>query len=500
MSAVVDAVKNHSPFPFQPDHFTLIFMMARTLSLATLLVATSTLACAQEPPAYVPPAFVTSGSPEFDAWRTRFAFRAVQVEKKDRAIVEATLANIGPNPDVKRLNEAQPEFTRPVWAYIASAVSPARISQGQTLLAQYRDRLLGMSTAIGVPLEYAIAIWGLESGYGSNKGANDVVRSLASLAYTGRRTALGESELLAVFDILARGDATRPALVGSWAGAMGHTQFMPSSFLSRAVDGDNDGKRDIWNNPVDALASTLNYLSRAGWKGSEPWGFEATAPVGFDWSLADGTMRSVEFWKLAGVKRVGGRSLNDLPQANAMRLLAPGGAGGAVFLVGGNFDAIRSYNASDSYALSIALLGDQIAGRGAMPTRWPVDNPPVGRGPATEMQTLLLGLGYQIGTPDGQIGPRSRAALQAFQKSQNLLADGYPSANALAALRVAAARAGVTYAAPIPGAPVAVTPSLGTSAVPQNAVPQRTPARIVPLPPSRIDPNYKGPAPVKMKW
>jgi membrane-bound lytic murein transglycosylase B len=479
-------------------------MMARTLSLATLIVAISTLACAQEPPAYVPPAFVTSGSPEFDAWRTRFAYRAVQVEKKDRQIVETTLTGLAPNPEIKRLNEAQPEFTRPVWAYIASAVSAARINQGRTLFAQNRDALMGISSNIGVPTEFAIAIWGLESGYGSNKGSMDVVRSLASLAYTGRRTALGESELLAVFDILARGDAVRSTLIGSWAGAMGHTQFMPSSYLSRAVDGNNDGKRDIWTTPVDALASTLTYLSRAGWKGSEPWGFEAVAPAGFDWSLADGTMRSVESWRLAGVTRAGGQSLANLPQANAMRLLAPAGAGGAVFLLSGNFEAIKSYNASDSYALSVALLGDQIAGRGVMPSRWPTENPPIGRALATEMQTLLLGMGYQVGTPDGQIGPRSRAALQAFQKSVNVVADGYPSLGALATLRAAAARAGVVYTPPVAGAPVAVVPSLGGAPVvtPAPAAPVVTPrpSRIVAPPPSRTDPNYTGPPPVKMKW
>ena len=473
--------------------------MARTLSLATLIVATSTLACAQEPPAYVPPAFVTSGSPEFDAWRTRFAYRAVQDEKKERIVVERTLAGLTPNPEVKRLNEAQPEFTRPIWAYIASAVSPARVNQGRVLLAQNRETLRGMSTAIGVPTEYAIAIWGLESGYGGNKGSSDVVRSLASLAYQGRRTVLGETELLAVFDILARGEATRATLVGSWAGAMGHTQFMPSSYLARAVDGNNDGKRDIWTTPVDALASTLNYLSKAGWKGSEPWGFEAAARAGFDWSLADGTMRSVEFWRLAGVTRVGGVSLADYRQADVMRLLVPAGAGGAIFLVSGNFDAIKSYNASDSYALSIALLGDRIAGKEGMPTRWPTDNPPLGRVDATELQGLLLGLGYQIGTPDGQVGPRTRAALQAFQKSQNGLADGYPSAAALSEVRAGAARAGVTYVPPPPGSVAPVIPQIGGSPMPAIApsVPvTKTPTRAS----SRPDPNYTGPAPVKMKW
>lgn len=482
-------------------------MMARTLSLATLMVAIATMACAQEPPAYVPPAFATSGNAEFDAWRTRFAYRAVQIEKKDRAIVEATLTGLAPNPEVQRLNEAQPEFVRPIWTYIGSAVTQGRISQGRALLAQHRDRLLGISANLGVPTEYAISIWGLESGFGGNKGNSDVVRSLASLAYQGRRTALGESELLAVFDILARGEATRPTLIGSWAGAMGHTQFMPSSFLSRAVDGDNDGRRDIWNNPIDALASTLTFLSRAGWKANEAWGTEVAVPANFDWSVADGTMRPAAFWTGLGITQVGGMLLSDMPPDRSVRLLAPAGAGGAAFLVSANFDAIRAYNASDAYALSVALLGDQIAGRGTMPTRWPTANPPLGRAAATELQGLLLGMGYQIGTPDGQVGPRTRAALQAFQKSQNVLADGYPSAAALAVVRAGAARVGVTYTPPPPGSTAPVIPQIGGG--PSNAVatpaspvasPPRPSSRLTPPPPSRNDPNYTGPAPVKMKW
>jgi membrane-bound lytic murein transglycosylase B len=182
-----------------------------------------------------------------------------------------------------------------------------------------------------------------------------------------------------------------------------------------------------------------------------------------------------------------------------MRLLAPAGAGGAVFLLSGNFDAIKSYNNSDAYALSVALLADQIAGRGIMPTRWPTTNPPLGKADATELQSLLLAMGYQVGTPDGQIGPRSRAALQAFQKSQNALADGYPSATALALVRAGAARAGVTYAPPVPGTTVPVIPQIGGTPA-TNAVSPRPVARSAPPPPSRTDPNYTGPPPVKMKW
>ena len=311
-------------------------MMARTFSLAALAVATSTLAGAQEPLAYVPPPFTSSGSAEFDAWRSDFATRAVLINKKPPAIVDATLANIAPNGDVKRLNESQPEFVRPIWTYMAGAVSQNRIEQGRAAYAARKDALASIVERTGVPLEFAIAIWGLESSFGGNKGSSDVVRSLATLAYTGRRTALGESELLAVFDILERGEATRSDLIGSWAGAMGHTQFMPSSFLSRAIDGDGDGKRDIWSNPIDALASTQNYLERAGWQAGERWGVEANLPADFDWSLADGVRRPLSFWKALGVNPIG----TDLPEGQTasvdndtwqVRLLAPAGARGRRF-------------------------------------------------------------------------------------------------------------------------------------------------------------------------
>jgi membrane-bound lytic murein transglycosylase B len=462
-------------------------MMARIFPFAILIIATSALAGAQEPLVYVPPSYVSSGSDEFDAWRTRFTARAVQVENKDPLIVEATLAGLTPNPEVQRLNESQPEFVRPIWDYMASAVSSARTSRGRELLARNRDALAGFSSSLGVPLEYGIAIWGLESGYGTNKGSSDVVRSLATFAYQGRRTALGESELLAVFDVLARGEATRDALVGSWAGAMGHTQFMPSSYLKRAIDGDNDGKRDIWNNPIDALASTLAYLGGAGWKRGEPWGFEAVAPDAFDWSLADGTMRPLSFWTSMGVIALNETSQSPLNEDMALRLLVPAGAKGAIFLVGSNYDAIRDYNASDAYSLSVATLADQIAGRGSLPSRWPIDNPPLGRADVTLLQGLLNEFGFLTSSPDGQAGPRTRAALQAFQKNWNQVADGYPSLEALTSVKVTMAALKAVGANP--GA-ISTVPA---PKVPSEPVP-------APIPESQPDPNYKGPAPVKMTW
>ena len=457
-------------------------MIKRSFSLAALAVVTSSLAGAQEPLAYVPPAFSPSGSEEFDAWRSAFAAKAVLVANKSAAIVDATLANISPNSDVKRLNESQPEFVRPIWTYMAGAVSQSRIDLGRIGFERRQEELKQSTLQTGVPLEFAIAIWGVESSYGAIKGDFDVVRSLATLAYTGRRTGLGETELLAVFDILARGEASRADLVGSWAGAMGHTQFMPSSFLDRAVDGDGDGKRDIWSNPTDALASTQNYLARAGWKSDQKWGSEVTVPPQFDWNLLDGVMRPLSFWRALGVELKG-----EVPaqiEATAeikppesenwqVRLLAPAGVRGAVFLVGANYNAIRTYNAADAYALSVALLGDQIARRGSLPTIWPLDNPPLGRTATTEIQTLLLGLGFDIGVVDGQAGPRTRAALQAYQKARGIAPDGYVSVQALELVR---------------------------AEVNANAVGKAEPSKLVPPPPSAMDPNYKGPPPVTITW
>lgn len=439
-------------------------MMGRTLAASALFAVIATVACAQEGvmqtarPAWVPPAFETSGSAEFDAWRTRFAATAVNTNGADPAIVVAALSGIAPDPTVKRLNESQPELVRPIWDYLRNAISDARISQGRSELAARGARMAPMVERYGVPLEYAISIWAMESNFGAVRGSMDVVRSLATLAYTGRRTALGERELLAVFEILRRGEAARPQLIGSWAGAMGHTQFMPTSFLARAVDGDGDGVRDIWSDPDDALASTMNYLKDAGWPAGQIWGFETRLPAGFDWALADGQMRPLSAWRAVGFSPVAG-DLGPLDDAMELRLLVPAGAAGPVFLVGRAYLAIRDYNNSDSYALAVALIGDRVAGRSQLPTGWPVDNPPLQRTEAREMQTLLNTLGFDVGTPDGIAGSRTRAALQAFQRANGLIPDGYPSRAALEGLRRVA---GVAVAPP-PATPPAGPAPPGTA-------------------------------------
>jgi membrane-bound lytic murein transglycosylase B len=456
-------------------------MMARLLPISAVFAAVATLACAQEgatptsappriEPAWVAPAFETSGSPEFDAWRARFAATAVNRHGADPAIVVAALTGLTPDPTVKRLNEAQPELVRPIWDYLRNAVSDARLAQGRSELAARRERLAPLVAAHGVPPEYAIAIWAMESNFGAVRGSMDVVRSLATLAYTGRRTALGERELLAVFEILRRQEATRATLVGSWAGAMGHTQFMPTSFLARAIDGDGDGVRNIWTDADDGLASTMNYLRDAGWPAGQIWGFQTRLPDGFDWALSDGAFRPLSAWRAAGFAPVAG-DLPPLDDAMELRLLVPAGAQGPVFLVGRGYMAIRDYNASDSYALAVALIGDRIAGRGQMPTGWPTGNPPVQRAEGREMQERLNMLGFPVGTPDGIAGSNTRRQLQAFQRSVGLIPDGYPSREALEALRGATNPAASAPAStdPVPG------PADATTATPP-ATPAATPA------------------------
>lgn len=389
-------------------------------------------ACAQDSPKpYSAPEFATSGNEEFDTWRKDFVTRAVNEKQKDAAIMEGILTGITHSNDVIRLNESQPEVTRPIWKYIESAVNKIRTDQGQTKFQTLSPKLEELSLRLGVPTKVAIAIWGMETSYGSNKGNVDVVRALSTLAYKGRRTQLGENELLAIHDILKNNYATREKLIGSWAGAMGHTQFMPSSYLAYAFDGDNDGIRDIWNNEIDALASTMNYLKSVGWKADEPWGKQVQISDNFDYSLADGQMRPLSFWRQNGVLS----PFADVSNEWQARLLVPTGAKGPKFLVGVNYGAIRHYNASDSYALSVALLSDQIAGANNLPNEWPVNDLPLGRTDAMELQNILIRMGLLIGPADGAAGTITKAALQKFQKSRSLVADGYPNQKALSDLR-----------------------------------------------------------------
>ncbi|MFV0473384.1 MAG: lytic murein transglycosylase, partial [Pikeienuella sp.] len=326
--------------------------------------------------------------------------------------------------------------TRPIWEYLDSAVSDTRVANGRAGLAANAKALAEIEQRYGVDKEVVVAIWGLESAYGENFGSIPVVESLATLAYEGRRRDFAEQQLIEALRILQAGDVTPARMVGSWAGAMGHTQFIPTSFQEYAVDFTGDGRRDLWAaDPSDALASTANYLARFGWVLNAPWGVEAKLPAGFDYALADQSLkRPVAEWRAMGVTTVDGAALPDHGEA---AILLPAGARGPAFVIFQNFNVIRRYNNATSYALAVGHLGERIGGAGSFRTPWPRGDRPLSRSETQEMQRLLTGLGHDTQGVDGIIGPNSRDAIRAFQRASGLVPDGYPAAGLLSALRAA---------------------------------------------------------------
>ncbi|QIE56453.1 lytic murein transglycosylase [Pikeienuella piscinae] len=371
----------------------------------------------------------------FTAWRDGFRVRAL-AQGVSAATFDRAFRGVTPNDKVVELDRYQPEFTRPIWEYLDSAVSPTRIANGQAKLASEANALRAIESQYGVDKEVVLAIWGLESAYGDNYGSIPVIESLATLAYEGRRRDFAEEQLIEALKIIDSGDISPERMVGSWAGAMGHTQFIPTSFQAYAVDFTGDGRRDLWAaDPSDALASTANYLSRFGWKLDAPWGVEISLPSGFDYTLADQSLRRpVADWRAMGVTLAGGGAIPDHGEA---AILLPAGANGPAFALFSNFDVIRRYNNATSYALAVGHLSDRIAGGGPFRAAWPRDDKPLSRSETEEMQRRLTSLGFDTQGVDGIIGPMSRTAIRDFQRSRNLTPDGYASTALLAALRSA---------------------------------------------------------------
>jgi len=382
------------------------------------------------------PSLVMAAPPlSFDAWRTAFTGRAVAVGH-DQAHVRNLLADITPQETVLERDRFQPEFTRPIWQYLDSAVSSLRVQNGKTALAEHADLLTDLEEKTGVPTEIITAIWGLESAYGEIQGNFDVVRALATLAHDGRRRNWAEGELLAILTLLANNDIERENLKGAWAGAMGQTQFLPSTYLQYAVDGDGDGRKDIWNSKADALASTANYLRRHGWNQLEDWGIEVTLPADFAYELADDTVLSIGSWAVRGVTPIQGRNWHDNEQGQAARLLLPAGANGPKILIGGNFRVIKRYNNSTAYALGVGLLARALVDEGGLVGTWPTNMVPLSRAQITQMQELLQANGHDPGGVDGMAGPNTRRALRAYQQRIGLVADGFASQQVLQNLRL----------------------------------------------------------------
>jgi len=336
-------------------------------------------------------------------------------------------------PEVVERDRAQPEFTRAVWDYLDTAVSPARVTRGQDKRAEAGAAFDAAAARYGVPAEILTAIWGMESNYGANYGSTPTIDALATLGFEGRRADWARGQLMAALRILQNGDIARERMIGSWAGAMGQTQFLPSSFLSYAVDADGDGRRDIWNSMADVAASTANFMAREGWRPGQIWGVEVQLPSGFDYARADdGLRQSSAQWSAEGLRTMDGAPLPELSEAS---VLLPGGARGPAFLVGPNFRAILRYNNSSSYALGVSLLAQRIAGGPGVQAAWPRELQPLSRSDMRALQEGLNAKGLNAGTPDGVIGPATRAAIRNYQRGAGLPADAYPTMDLLRRLQ-----------------------------------------------------------------
>lgn len=369
----------------------------------------------------------------FARWLTGFYARA-----RNKGISQSTLnrafRNVQYDPDVIRRDRNQSEFTKTIWEYLDSAVSESRVRNGTRALRQNRRILDRIENKYGVDPEVVVAVWGLESSYGSYRGDKDVIRSLATLAYDGRRGAFFEAQLIAALQILQSGDVAPRKMTGSWAGAMGHTQFIPTSYLAYAVDFTGDGKRDIWSeNPTDALASTAAYLKRSGWVAGQPWGVEVRLPRNFNYSLASRRIqKSPSEWARLGVVGQDGRPVVDHGRAS---ILLPAGGNGAAFMIFKNFAVIERYNSADAYVIGVGHLSDRLKGGPEIQAKWPRGDRALTFGERKEMQRRLTRAGFDTKGVDGKIGPLTIAAIRNYQIANDLTPDGYASLQLLKHLR-----------------------------------------------------------------
>ncbi len=348
---------------------------------------------------------------------------------------DRALGAFAPDPEVAELAVRQPEHELSTGAYLEHIVTDERIATGRRLAAQYRALLDAIEAAYGVDRHVLLAIWGIESAYGTAKGTRSVVRSLATLAMVDpRRAGFWTRELLAALRLLQDNAASPAALVGSWAGAMGHTQFIPSTYSAHAVDFDKDGRRDVWDNVADALASTANYLKSSGWTAGASWGFEVTLPADFDYAWSTpGRTRTMTEWLAAGVRLADERRTSVVKQP--LQLVLPAGARGPAFLVSRNLRVLLRYNQSLAYALAVGHLADRIAGAGPLAAAWPAVDRSLTRAEREELQRLLISWGFTAGEPDGIIGDQTRSAIRATQRVLSLAEDGHPTIELLRRLR-----------------------------------------------------------------
>lgn len=369
----------------------------------------------------------------FENWLAEFKPRALASGISEATWARAT-RGIRYNPKVIERDRYQAEFVKPIWDYLDTAVSDERIAAGQMALREHGTVLGQIEARYGVEKEVVAAVWGMESRYGAHRGTTLIIPALATLAYDGRRGKFFQAQLIDALKILQAGDVDAGRMTGSWAGAMGHTQFIPSSYLAFAVDFTGDGKRDIWSdNPADALASTAAYLARSGWSKGQPWGVEVTLPEGFNYGLAGKKVKkSPADWAALGVRATGG---GTVPNYGAASILLPAGAKGPALMIFGNFTAISRYNNADAYVIGVGHLADRLKGGGAFVHPWPRDGRALTQAERIELQERLTAAGFDTQGHDGLIGPNTITAIMDWQRANGAVPDGYATLKLLEKLR-----------------------------------------------------------------
>ncbi len=382
----------------------------------------------------IPQVTETAGNAGFERWISSFRPRAL-ASGIHASVFDGAFRGVRYNTSVIQKDRNQSEFTKTIWDYLASAASDTRIRNGKDALRKHRHTLDAIERRYGVDKEVVTAIWGLESAYGTYRGNIPTIEALATLAYDGRRGKFFEAQLLAALKIIQNGDIPAHRMTGSWAGAMGHAQFIPTSYESFAVDFTGDGKRDIWSeDPTDALASTAAYLAKSGWEKGKPWGVEVRLPKGFNYTLANRKIKkSPAQWAAMGVTDINGRAV---PNRNGKgSILLPAGGNGAAFMIFSNFSAIERYNTADAYVIGVGHLSDRIKGGPPIQGKWPHGDRALTFSERKELQRLLTRAGFDTQKIDGKIGPLTINAVRAFQEARGLTPDGYASLVLLQQLR-----------------------------------------------------------------
>jgi len=383
--------------------------------------------------AEIVPATARTANLAFGRWIDRFRSRARRAGIRN-SVLDAAFQGIRYNTEVIQKDRNQSEFTKQIWDYLDTAASETRVRNGRDALRENRALFDGIEARYGVEAEVVAAIWGLESAYGTSRGNTPVIESLATLAFDGRRGGFFEGQLIAALKIVQMGEVTPGKMLGSWAGAMGHTQFIPTSYLAFAQDYQGDGKRDIWgDDPADALASTAAYLKRSGWRKGQPWGVEVNLPRSFNYRLTgERITKNPTDWASLGVRDTGGRAVPDYGPAS---ILLPAGAQGAAFMIFDNFHVIEKYNTADAYVIAVGHLSDRLKGAGPLKSGWPRDDRNLAFSEKQEMQRRLTANGFDTSGVDGIIGPNTIQAIREFQSSRGMIPDGYASYEILRRLR-----------------------------------------------------------------